>query len=178
MQRIISDWVLSPKVDFPKWWRPELGDTCLLSVRIWLCVRVSVRVNVRICVRACVWVGFWVGIIDSVWIHIQSEGKDYVDIFQKGARPRVGRLCYRGVPNMSASNQSNWDRYEWDAKSTLETDMIETLKPEFGAIWVRHQANIWHWYDWDALTQACTNMTETPQIFIIVIFKCVGVLRV
>ena len=38
------------------------------------------------------------------------------------------------LPNMTAPNQFNWDRYEWDTKSTLETDMIETLKPESSLI--------------------------------------------
>ena len=77
---------------------------------------------------------------------------------------------------MTASNQLNWDRYEKDARSTFETDMIEMLEPEFGVIWVRHEAYGWHWYDWDTLTQTFTDMTETPQNFFIVILKRVAII--
>ena len=70
---------------------------------------------------------------------------------------------------MTAPNQSNRERYEWDA-CTGETDMIETLEPEFAVIWLRRQAYRWHLYDWDALTQAYTDMTEKSQ-FLILIFK-------
>ena len=40
-------------------------------------------------------------------------------------------LEYRGVPNMTASKWPKLDRYEWDARFTAETDMSETLEPEF-----------------------------------------------
>ena len=64
---------------------------------------------------------------------------------------------------MTAPNRSNWDRYEWDASFSIDTDMIETLEPEFGPIWLRHEVYSWHWYDWDASTQTSTDMTETPK---------------
>ena len=34
--------------------------------------------------------------------------------------------------------------YEWDARCTAETDMSETLEPEFAVIWLRRQAYRWH----------------------------------
>ena len=51
---------------------------------------------------------------------------------------------------MTAPNQSNRDRYGWDARSTLATDMIETLQPEFAVIWLRRLDPNLHKYDWDA----------------------------
>jgi len=46
---------------------------------------------------------------------------------------------------MTASKWPKWDWYEWDARFTDETDMIEKLEPEFAVIWLSLQ-----WYDWDA----------------------------
>ena len=40
----------------------------------------------------------------------------------------------------------------------IETDISETLEPEFRGIWLRREAHRWH--DWDILTQTCTDMTE------------------
>ena len=51
---------------------------------------------------------------------------------------------YRGIPDMTAPNQSNRDRYDLDAKSTHEIDMIETLEQEFAVIWLRGPAYRWH----------------------------------
>ena len=54
------------------------------------------------------------------------------------------------MPNMTAPNQSNRDRYECDARCTAETDMSETLEPEFAVIRLRRLDPILHRYDWDA----------------------------
>ena len=51
---------------------------------------------------------------------------------------------------MSATKWPKWDRYEWDARLTAETDMSETLETEFRPIWLRQETHRWHWYDWDA----------------------------
>ena len=41
---------------------------------------------------------------------------------------------------MTATKWPNRDRYEWDVWFTVETDMIETLEPEFGSIWLRRES--------------------------------------
>ena len=90
MQWIVSDWVLTPSIDFSKWWRPELGDeySMTLSVGIWICVRVYFWFYVRICVWACVWAwvrpGVWVQ--DFVWVSVPVRGNEYVNIVQKSVR--------------------------------------------------------------------------------------------
>ena len=51
---------------------------------------------------------------------------------------------------MSATKWPKWNRYEWDARFTAETDMSETLETEFRPIWLRRETHRWHRYDWDA----------------------------
>ena len=48
--------------------------------------------------------------------------------------PILYRLYNIGVPNTTAPN-----RDEWDLRSTVETDMIKELEPEFGATDENHQ---------------------------------------
>ena len=75
-------------------------------------------------------------------------------------------LCYRGC--LMWLRQTN--PIETDMSETRSLLLIETLEPEFGMIWVRHEAYGWHWYDWDTLTQTCTDMTETPKKILFSLF--------
>ena len=67
--------------------------------------------------------------------------------YDKSNCPILYRLYNKGVTYMTATN-----RNEWDWRSTIETDMFETLEPDSGY-------KSLEWYDWDAMVQACTNKT-------------------
>ena len=61
------------------------------------------------------------------------------------------------MPNRTAPNQSNRDRYEWDTKLTVDTNMTETPWPNLAQVWLRHPKNFWsrfsilHTWDCDTL---------------------------
>ena len=117
----------------------------------------------------------------------------------------IDQRQYRGVPNMSATKRPNRDRYDsyhmseteapplvliwlrhlnhslqrydWDAKLSVDTNIIETPWPDLAPIWLRQPISdeyiydcdafyLWHTYDWDIPTRSCTHMTETPKIFL------------
>ena len=44
---------------------------------------------------------------------------------------------------MTAPNQSNYGRYEWDARSTVETNMTETPLSKLAMIWLRRPKIFW-----------------------------------
>ena len=67
---------------------------------------------------------------------------------------------YRGMPNMFAPN-----RYEWDASSTVWTDMTETQSLALTLISLRHLGLTLHRYDWDTQSSMSTFMAETPFTF-------------
>ena len=70
-------------------------------------------------------------------------------------------------------------RYDWDAKLSVDTNITETPRPDLAPIWLRHPISneyiydcdafyLWHTYDWDTPTRSCTHMTATPKIFFMI----------
>ena len=70
-------------------------------------------------------------------------------------------------------------RYDWDAKLSVDTNITETPRPDLAPIWLRQPISdeyihdcdafyLWHTYDWDIPTRSCTHMTETPKIFFMI----------
>ena len=60
---------------------------------------------------------------------------------------------YRGMPNMIAQNRSNRVRYEWDAWTTVWTDMTETRS---SPLTLRNH--------WDTLARPCIDMTKASNL--------------
>ena len=70
-------------------------------------------------------------------------------------------------------------RYDWDAKLSVDTNITDTPRPDLAPIWLRHPISneyiydcdafyLWHTYDWDTPTRSCTHMTATPKIFFMI----------
>ena len=70
-------------------------------------------------------------------------------------------------------------RYDWDAKLSVDTNITDTPRPDLAPIWLRHPISneyiydcdafyLWHTYDWDTSTRSCTHMTATPKIFFLI----------
>ena len=68
-------------------------------------------------------------------------------------------------------------RYDCDAKLSVDTNITDTPRPDLAPIWLRHPISneyiydcdafyLWHTYDWDTPTRSCTHMTATPKIFL------------
>ena len=70
-------------------------------------------------------------------------------------------------------------RYDCDAKLSVDTNITDTPRPDLAPIWLRHPISneyiydcdafyLWHTYDWDTPTRSCTHMTATPKIFFMI----------